>query len=159
MNDVQLTFQDPLEESPLSSYFLVPLIWRIMEGKDSQTRGREVLILLSLPFPNTQISPYWYMTWFVDLFYNKVGICYMFSLFEAIWDFAYCFQPLTNFETKKCKRCGFYEKDRLVSDDKFDEWEFCPSDFTSHGKYVRNKEKEFKATFLCPECLHIGSGE
>lgn len=58
MNDVQLTFQDPLEESPLSSYFLVPLIWRIMEGKDSQTRGREVLILLSLPFPNTQISPY-----------------------------------------------------------------------------------------------------
>ncbi|KAI9071449.1 hypothetical protein K1719_032279 [Acacia pycnantha] len=65
-------------------------------------------------------------------------------------------QPLTHFMSKKCKRCGFYEKDLIVKDDTFDEWEFCPSDFTSpHGKYVRHKEKEFKATFICPDCLKL----
>ncbi|OIV92128.1 hypothetical protein TanjilG_18700 [Lupinus angustifolius] len=61
---------------------------------------------------------------------------------------------MTNFSSKKCKRCGLYEEDRLLSDYEFDEWEFCPSDFASpYGKYVRVKENEFNATFLCPECL------
>ncbi|XP_054796707.1 uncharacterized protein LOC129302061, partial [Prosopis cineraria] len=68
-------------------------------------------------------------------------------------------QPLTHFLNKKCKRCGFYEKDLIGADDKFDEWEFCPSDFTSpHGKYTRHEEKEFKATFLCPKCLTYANG-
>ncbi|XP_076889394.1 uncharacterized protein LOC143540135 [Bidens hawaiensis] len=31
------------------------------------------------------------------------------------------FQPLTSFESTKCKRCGFYEEDRFTSDDVFDE--------------------------------------
>ncbi|KAJ0087935.1 hypothetical protein Patl1_31975 [Pistacia atlantica] len=62
-------------------------------------------------------------------------------------------QPLTDFSGQKCKRCGFYEEDMIKSDDVFDEWEFCPSDFkATKGKYVREKKKEFKATFLCPEC-------
>ncbi|KAL1367934.1 uncharacterized protein [Arachis hypogaea] len=65
-------------------------------------------------------------------------------------------QPLTNFSSKKCKRCGFYEEDSIKSDDVFDEWEFCPSDFTaSNAEYIRFKEKEFNATFLCSECLSI----
>ncbi|XP_023739495.1 uncharacterized protein LOC111887552 isoform X2 [Lactuca sativa] len=64
------------------------------------------------------------------------------------------FQPLTNFTSKKCKRCGFYEKDRIKFDDVFDEWEFCPSDFTSpNGIYIHSKDKEFNATFLCDECV------
>ncbi|KAI4300192.1 hypothetical protein L6164_033595 [Bauhinia variegata] len=67
-------------------------------------------------------------------------------------------QPLTNFSSAKCKRCGFYEQDRIISDETFDEWEFCPSDFTKpEGKYLRFKEKEFNATFLCPECLSFVS--
>ncbi|KAE9621846.1 hypothetical protein Lalb_Chr01g0019101 [Lupinus albus] len=54
---------------------------------------------------------------------------------------------------------GLYEEDRLLSDDVFDEWEFCPSDFTAtYGKYVRVKEKEFNATFLCSECLSLAGG-
>ncbi|KAM7464114.1 hypothetical protein LguiA_032235 [Lonicera macranthoides] len=68
-------------------------------------------------------------------------------------------QPLTEFSNKKCKRCGFYEEDRIKSDDVFNEWEFCPSDFTDpHGKYSRYVEKEFNATFLCPECVPPGTG-
>ncbi|XP_030924297.1 uncharacterized protein LOC115951254 [Quercus lobata] len=63
-------------------------------------------------------------------------------------------QPLTVFSSGKCKRCGFYEEDRLKSDDVFEEWEFCPSDFTlPDGKYIRVKDKEFSATFLCSECI------
>ncbi|XP_059298224.1 uncharacterized protein LOC132050901 [Lycium ferocissimum] len=63
-------------------------------------------------------------------------------------------QPLTELTDKKCKRCGFYEKDSIKPDDTFDEWELCASDFTSpHGKYTRYLKKEFKATFLCPECV------
>ncbi|XP_045798883.1 uncharacterized protein LOC123893010 [Trifolium pratense] len=63
-------------------------------------------------------------------------------------------QPLTEFIGRKCKRCGFYEEDRILSDDVFDEWELCPSDFAApDGKYLRFSEKEFNATFLCPECL------
>ncbi|XP_022143802.1 uncharacterized protein LOC111013628 [Momordica charantia] len=62
-------------------------------------------------------------------------------------------QPLTEFESKKCKRCGFYEEDSIKSDDVFEEWEFCPSDFTAPaGKYVRFNEKEFNATFMCLQC-------
>ncbi|KAH1070526.1 hypothetical protein AAZX31_03G156900 [Glycine max] len=62
-------------------------------------------------------------------------------------------QPLTNFSGKKCKRCGIYEED-IFSDDVFDEWELCPSDFTTpDGRYAHFKEKEFNASFLCPECL------
>lgn len=60
-------------------------------------------------------------------------------------------QPLTDLESRKCKRCGFYEKDSIKSDDVYDEWELCPSEF-KHGKFKRFKEKEFLATFLCPEC-------
>ncbi|XP_009597346.1 uncharacterized protein LOC107816641 [Nicotiana tabacum] len=66
-------------------------------------------------------------------------------------------QPLTELEEKKCKRCGIYEKDSFIKpDDVFDEWEFCASDFTSpDGKYIRFKEKEFNATFLCPDCVPL----
>ncbi|XP_057438400.1 uncharacterized protein LOC130730408 [Lotus japonicus] len=65
-------------------------------------------------------------------------------------------QPLTDFPSKKCKRCGLYEKDPILSDDVFDEWELCPSDFAApDGKYSLFKEKEFNATFLCPECLTL----
>lgn len=67
-------------------------------------------------------------------------------------------QPLTELTEKKCKRCGVYEHDSFISDDVFDEWEFCASDFTrSDGKYVHMKEKEFNATFLCPECVPLGN--
>ncbi|KAI7733683.1 hypothetical protein M8C21_018661 [Ambrosia artemisiifolia] len=70
------------------------------------------------------------------------------------------FQPLTNFESTKCKRCGFYEEDRFTSDDVFDEWEFCPSDFKSDdGRYIRAKGNEFNATFLCTECVKKGTLE
>lgn len=68
-------------------------------------------------------------------------------------------QPLTNITDKKCKRCGFYEHDVLKSDDMFSEWEFCASDFSSsNGKYTRFEEKEFRATFLCPECASVADG-
>ncbi|KAK4349067.1 hypothetical protein RND71_031822 [Anisodus tanguticus] len=66
-------------------------------------------------------------------------------------------QPLTELEEKKCKRCGIYEKDSFIKpDDVFDEWEFCASDFTNpDGKYIHFKEKEFNATFLCPDCVPL----
>ncbi|KAL3531870.1 hypothetical protein ACH5RR_005391 [Cinchona calisaya] len=65
-------------------------------------------------------------------------------------------QPLTELTDKKCKRCGIYELNSVRSDDVFDEWEFCASDFSSsNGKYTRVKEKEFNATFLCPECVTL----
>ena len=71
-----------------------------------------------------------------------------------------CVQPLTVFSSGKCKRCGFYEEDRLKSDDVFEEWELCPSDFTlPDGKYIRVKDKEFSATFLCSECIPFAKGE
>ncbi|CAN6576442.1 unnamed protein product [Malus baccata var. baccata] len=63
-------------------------------------------------------------------------------------------QPLTEFSGKKCKRCGLYEADTFKPDDKFDEWELCPSDFNdSDGKYVRFNDKEFNLTFWCPKCV------
>ncbi|OWM64590.1 hypothetical protein CDL15_Pgr020557 [Punica granatum] len=67
-------------------------------------------------------------------------------------------QPLTNFSSEKCKRCGFYEEDTVNSDDVFEEWEFCPSDFSgSDGRYTRINDKEFNATFHCPECVHLSA--
>ncbi|CAK9164740.1 unnamed protein product [Ilex paraguariensis] len=67
-------------------------------------------------------------------------------------------QPLTKLPDMKCKRCGFYEEDRIKSDDVFDEWEFCASDFTTpDGKYIHFKDKELNATFFCPECVPLGS--
>ncbi|KAL2514425.1 hypothetical protein Fot_28396 [Forsythia ovata] len=66
-------------------------------------------------------------------------------------------QPLTELQDKKCKRCGFYEEDTL-KDDVFDEWEFCASDFTKpDGNYIHLKDKELNATFLCPECVPFGN--
>lgn len=67
-------------------------------------------------------------------------------------------QPLTEFTSVKCKRCGFYESDNFKSDDVFDEWEFCPSDFAdSAGKYQRIIHQEFDATFLCPQCVPLSA--
>jgi hypothetical protein len=67
---------------------------------------------------------------------------------------------LTEFISRKCKRCGFYEEDSILSDDVFDEWELCPSDFAApDGKYLHFKEKEFNATFMCPECLLFSKGK
>ncbi|XP_062117089.1 uncharacterized protein LOC133830970 [Humulus lupulus] len=62
-------------------------------------------------------------------------------------------QPLTELSEKKCKRCGLYERDVLKSDDIFEEWEFCPSEFNSDGKYIKFKDKEVNATFSCPQCI------
>ncbi|PIN08038.1 hypothetical protein CDL12_19383 [Handroanthus impetiginosus] len=65
-------------------------------------------------------------------------------------------QPLTEVRDIKCKRCGFYEKEAIKSDEVLDEWEFCASDFNrSDGKYVHFKEREFNATFLCLECVTL----
>ncbi|CAA0842882.1 Unknown protein [Striga hermonthica] len=62
-------------------------------------------------------------------------------------------QPLTEFKDKKCKRCGFYEKDAIKTVI-FDEWELCPADFKGPGgKYFHFKEGEFNASFLCSECV------
>ncbi|XP_014512821.1 uncharacterized protein LOC106771365 isoform X1 [Vigna radiata var. radiata] len=67
-------------------------------------------------------------------------------------------QPLSNFTSKECRRCGFYEEDSITSDDVLDEWEFCPSDFTvPDGEYIRFKENQFVATFLCSECLSLAA--
>ncbi|XP_027934974.1 uncharacterized protein LOC114190334 [Vigna unguiculata] len=82
---------------------------------------------------------------------RKSHVLYAFSGEES-W------QPLSNFTSKKCKRCGFYEEDSITSDDVFDEWEFCPSDFTApDGEYIRFKENQFVATFLCSECLSLAA--
>ncbi|TYG84601.1 hypothetical protein ES288_D01G262300v1 [Gossypium darwinii] len=67
-------------------------------------------------------------------------------------------QPLTELKSKKCKRCGFYEKDKFKSDDVFDEWEFCASDFKANGKYILFKEKELNVTFNCEECTSLPAG-
>ncbi|KAL6496243.1 hypothetical protein OROGR_029501 [Orobanche gracilis] len=65
-------------------------------------------------------------------------------------------QPLTELRDKKCKRCGFYEKDAIKTE-VFDEWEFCPLDFTKpDGRYFHFKDREFNATFLCPQCVSLG---
>ncbi|XP_043701001.1 uncharacterized protein LOC122651611 isoform X1 [Telopea speciosissima] len=80
---------------------------------------------------------------------KKADVVYTFKGEES-------FQPLTELPDEKCKRCGLYEMDFLTSDDIFDEWEFCSSDFIDpDGNYVRFKSKEFNATFLCPQCVHL----
>ncbi|KAL6138660.1 hypothetical protein ACLB2K_063939 [Fragaria x ananassa] len=67
-------------------------------------------------------------------------------------------QPLTKLEGRKCKRCGFYEEDAIKSDDVFEEWELCPSDFSGNdGKFRRITKDGFNATFLCPKCDTTGS--
>ncbi|KDP29038.1 hypothetical protein JCGZ_16427 [Jatropha curcas] len=82
---------------------------------------------------------------------KEVNVSYAFKGEES-W------QPLTELTSSKCKRCGFFEKDKFKSDDVYDEWEFCASDFEdSDGKYRRIKEKEFDATFLCPDCVSLGA--
>ncbi|XP_038697640.1 uncharacterized protein LOC119995260 isoform X2 [Tripterygium wilfordii] len=82
---------------------------------------------------------------------KKVHVLYSFKGEES-W------QPLTELPDKKCKRCGFYEKDTIKSDDVFEQWEFCPSDFKApHGKYARFKEKEFNATFSCVQCVTVNA--
>lgn len=55
---------------------------------------------------------------------------------------------------KKCKCCGFYEKDMVKLDDVFDEWEFCLLDFSLslEGFYFCFKENEFNFIFLCLNC-------
>ncbi|KAK9756164.1 hypothetical protein RND81_01G077900 [Saponaria officinalis] len=68
-------------------------------------------------------------------------------------------QPLTEFLNKKCKRCKLYEKDKFPwsHTDILDEWEFCPSDFTSpDAKCTIVKAKKFNATFSCPTCPDLG---
>ncbi|CAL1379176.1 unnamed protein product [Linum trigynum] len=82
---------------------------------------------------------------------KEVNVTYSFNGDES-W------QPLTELTSKKCKRCGFYEKDSFKSDDVFDEWEFCPSNFLdSDGKYRRVKEHEFDASFLCKHCVPLAT--
>lgn len=77
-----------------------------------------------------------------------------------VLNFLLFLQPLTELPDIKCKRCGFYEKDAIKSNDVFDEWELCASDFTRpDGKYIHFKEKEFNATFLCAECVVLAKGE
>lgn len=78
---------------------------------------------------------------------KKANVLYHFKGEES-W------QPLTELPSNKCKRCGFYEEDRFKSDDVFEEWEFCASDFTvPDGEYIRTKDNEFNATFSCVECV------
>ncbi|EEF37184.1 uncharacterized protein LOC8283859 [Ricinus communis] len=83
---------------------------------------------------------------------NQLNFTYTFKGQES-W------QPLTEFTSTKCKRCGFYERDTFKSDDVFDEWEFCPSDFDTDGKYSRAKLHEFDASFFCPHCLPLASAD
>ncbi|GMI84724.1 hypothetical protein like AT3G53490 [Hibiscus trionum] len=80
---------------------------------------------------------------------TKPGVLYSFRGQES-W------QPLTDLDGKKCKRCGFYEKDVIKISHVYEEWEFCASDFKAPiGKYTLFKEKELNATFHCPECATL----
>ncbi|KAK8531980.1 hypothetical protein V6N13_131332 [Hibiscus sabdariffa] len=80
---------------------------------------------------------------------TKPGVLYSFRGQES-W------QPLTQLDAKKCKRCGFYEKEVIKTDDVYKEWEFCASDFKApSGKYILLKEKELNATFHCQECASL----
>ncbi|CAN1805691.1 hypothetical protein LINPERHAP1_LOCUS24365 [Linum perenne] len=64
-------------------------------------------------------------------------------------------QPLMEFPSEKCKRCGFYEQDTFKADDVYEEWEICPSDFRNSGMYQRFKADEFNATFICQQCVPL----
>ncbi|XP_019157058.1 PREDICTED: uncharacterized protein LOC109153645 isoform X1 [Ipomoea nil] len=82
---------------------------------------------------------------------KEKGVLYRFKGEES-W------QPLSELHMKKCKRCGLYEEGTIMLHGIFDEWEFCASGFSSvDGKYIHFKEKEFNATFLCPECVPVGA--
>lgn len=87
-------------------------------------------------------------TYLLDV--KKIHVSYTFKGEES-W------QPLTEFPNMKCKRCGFYEEG-LFKSDEFDEWEFCPTNFTIlDGSYNKVKDKELIATFLCPTCVSLGT--
>ncbi|KAM3229317.1 hypothetical protein ACQJBY_060287 [Aegilops geniculata] len=45
----------------------------------------------------------------------------------------------------------------MFRNDVFDEWELCSSDFKD-GKYTHFKERQFNATFLCPNCT-VSAGD
>ncbi|KAB1994629.1 hypothetical protein ES319_D13G111500v1 [Gossypium barbadense] len=77
---------------------------------------------------------------------TKINVVYSFKGQES-W------QPLTQLDGKKCKRCGFYEKDVIKTDDVYAEWEFCATDFEAPaGKYILFKENQLNVTFHCQEC-------
>ncbi|KAL0347249.1 UNVERIFIED_CONTAM: hypothetical protein Scaly_1740900 [Sesamum calycinum] len=62
-------------------------------------------------------------------------------------------QPLTELQDIKCKRCGFYEKDTFKSSDVFDEWELCASDFTmSDGRSFQRERAQCHISMprMCP---------
>ncbi|KAL5210350.1 hypothetical protein ABZP36_005973 [Zizania latifolia] len=65
-------------------------------------------------------------------------------------------QPLTELPENKCKQCGLYEEDIADSDDMYDAWELCSTDFKD-GKCTHFKQGEFRATFLCPNCTASSS--
>ncbi|KAL8154281.1 hypothetical protein V2J09_012041 [Rumex salicifolius] len=78
----------------------------------------------------------------------KAGVLYNFKGEES-W------QPVTDLQTKKCKRCGIYE-DLIAPDHVFDEWELCSSNFdTADHHYTVFKEDEVIATFMCQECSSL----
>ncbi|XP_074268921.1 uncharacterized protein LOC141592215 [Silene latifolia] len=82
---------------------------------------------------------------------KQAGVLYTFTRKES-W------QPLTNFSSGKCKRCGLYEKDNFPwpSSDVFYEWNLCPPSFKSpDGLYFFVRERRFFATFSCPPCPHL----
>ncbi|XP_038990670.1 uncharacterized protein LOC120113663 [Hibiscus syriacus] len=80
---------------------------------------------------------------------TKPGVVYSFRGQES-W------QPLTQLDAKKCKRCGFYEQDIIKIHDVYDEREFCAFDFKPpFRKYKLFKEKQLNATFHCLECASL----
>ncbi|KAE8676479.1 magnesium chelatase subunit [Hibiscus syriacus] len=65
-------------------------------------------------------------------------------------------QPVTELDAKKCKRCGFYENYVIKLDYVYEEWEFCASDFKAPlGKYILFKKHQLNATFHCQECATL----
>ncbi|KAH7442464.1 hypothetical protein KP509_03G090200 [Ceratopteris richardii] len=68
-------------------------------------------------------------------------------------------QPLTELEDTKCKRCGLYEEDRIKHDDVFDEWELCPVQFSPEpeGRYHHFKDNELNMTLSCYSCHASGT--
>ncbi|KAL0309790.1 UNVERIFIED_CONTAM: hypothetical protein Sradi_5921300 [Sesamum radiatum] len=67
-------------------------------------------------------------------------------------------QPLTELQDIKCKRCGFYEKDTFKPSDVFDEWELCASDFTmSDGDTFISKRKSSMPHFYAQNVSDLGA--
>ncbi len=106
---------------------------------------------------------FWESVWFDTLLGDEhkvsLHICLAWK-FSVLWSgsglFCAC-QPLTSLVGVKCKRCGLYEKDKIKSDDIFDEWELCPLDFSRDPDvhYFHSKDKEFNMTLSCPQCSKI----